>query len=129
MAPMLVADEISGKEPPMWKNLRLATFVLTLLAVAAAWMLPTADAEAPSSSPVPETATVESAAPETPPATFDLEELLRQEVLDCSQYPNPRCDPNTDPNCKCDPECDPEVDSECVICEDQCSGPDLDPIG
>ena len=56
--------------------------------------------------------------------------LLRQEMaLKCSEYPNPRCDPNTDPDCFCDPYCNPDLDPECVICEDQCAGPASDPIG
>lgn len=113
----------------MWNKIRTAVLIFALLTMGAAWMLPTADAEAPATSPAVDVATSELTPPETPPATFELEELLRQEVLDCSQYPNPRCDPNVDPNCKCDPECDPEVDSECVICENLCGGAHIDPVG
>jgi hypothetical protein len=67
------------------------------------------------------------APPVLPPPGVDS--LLQQEVLNCNQFPNPRCNPNTDPNCFCDDECDPFVDPECVLCEDKCSGPRIDPIG
>ncbi len=113
----------------MWNKIRTVSLVLALLAMGTAWMLPTADAEAPVTSSAAERAVSQETSPTPPPTTLELEELLRQEVLDCSQYPNPRCDPNIDPNCKCDPECDPEVDSECVICENICSGPMVDPTG
>lgn len=113
----------------MWKTFRWTPLALAVLAVATVWMLPVADAEAPRSDPATTAVTHPDETMQQPPATFDLEELLRSPVVNCEGVPNPICDPNTDPNCQCDPECDPEVDPECVICEDRCNGPMVDPIG
>lgn len=67
------------------------------------------------------------------PAASSVEPLLPDwhdwNELACAGYPNPVCNPNTDPSCICDPYCDPEINTQCVICENQCTGPKLDPIG